>query len=140
MIKGKKISKVKVIKPKSKSSKIKVKNKKNPNLRMRSYKLRDKEYILLSDFEDQLTRSYKNLTDEDYHDWDYEIDNILKYELGFNSNSVGGEHINLLSLHYFEYVVKKGLTSNFDDPNIIKAFNNTLKSILKEIEYIDLGN
>lgn len=138
--KGKKISKKKAkskkVNKKVKSSKFK---RKNPNYKIRSYKTVDfeYEYIKLSDFEFQFTREANALGDDGYYDYDYEIDNILKYEYG--SNAVSSGVVKLISLSIFKKIVKQGL-AYFDDKNIIEAFNNTLSRIPDNVRVIDIGN
>lgn len=120
---------------KTKSSKLKTKSKpkrKNPDYKLQSHD----DNVKLSDFEFQFTREIYALGDSGYYAYDYEIDNILKYQFG--SNSVNSGRTKLISLSNFKKIVKKGLL-NFDDNNVIEAFDNTVARIPKNIKFIDIG-
>lgn len=117
-----------------------IKRRRNPELK--SFSKNDTTYIKLSDFENEFIKEAKlilNKADLEYWEFDYEIDNILKYQLG--SNAVNSGLLSLLSISDFKKILKDGLENRFsNDKDISKVYRNTIIKIPKNINWIDTGN
>lgn len=142
----------KPIKRKSKVPNPIKRKRKNPEIKVHSKN--DTEYVRLSDFESEFLKNAKLILDkEDFEYWelDYEIDNILKYELN-NSNAVNSGLLYLLSLKDFKKILTLGFRKRFDvkglkygegtavSNDMVSILEQTLKSIPKNITWIDTGN
>lgn len=134
----------KPIKRKSKVPNPVKRKRKNPEIKVHSKN--DTEYVRLSDFESEFLKNAKLILDkEDFEYWelDYEIDNILKYELN-NSNAVNSGLLYLLSLKDFKKILTLGFRKRFDiktvSNNMIFILEQTLKNIPENIAWIDTGN
>lgn len=132
----------KIAKKSKKSSKTLKKSVKQKNP-IKQHKSNNLYYIQLSDFIKEFNKEIKNKLDDDYYQFDYEFDNILKYSFR-NSNLVSSGIINLISLTQFKKIMIKGLEHRFLESgyyvDIIVSFEKTILKIPNGVEEIDIGN